>query len=250
MRCTWDLRTRQVVKTLRTFEFCQATGRGAGPPLILVNGLGASQRSWNRLVEELGPDVSTLRFDLPDLGDQVPTIRMHADAVAAIMDRAGIERGVLAGWSFGGLVAQEFARRHPDRLAGLALISSSTGAGSWPPTVWGAAEVAGLEVMRHVRSLPTGATHHMAHVAARSAAVMRWTSLPWLHTLDVPALVAHGWLDQIVPVANAFVLASSLPGAEVQLRPDGFHDLANHRPRWLAPRIRGLLERADHQLSA
>lgn len=233
-----------------TFELSEAVGHPAGPPLILINGLGASKRSWDRLVEQLGSDVSTLRFEFPDLAGEVPTIRMHADAVAATMDEAGIERGVLAGWSFGGLVAQEFGRRHPDRLGGLALISSSTGAGSWPPTVWGAAEVAGLELMRHVRTLPTGATCHAAHVAARSAAVMRWSSLPWLHTLDVPALVAHGWLDQIVPVANAFVLASALPGAELQLRPDGLHDLAHRRPRWLAPRIRRLLKKVTDQVSA
>ena len=79
---------------------------------------------------------------------------------------------------------------------------------------------------------------------------MRWTSLPWLHTLHVPALVAHGWLDQIVPVANAFMLASALPDAEMQLRPDGLHDLAHRRPRWLAPRIRRLLEKAADDISA
>lgn len=238
------------MKPVRAFALSEATEPPSGPPLILINGLGASQRSWDRLVAALGPDVSTLRFELPDLAGEVPTIRMHADAVAATMDAAGIERGVLAGWSFGGLVAQEFGRRHRDRLLGLALISSSTGAGSWPPTVWGVGEVAGLEVMRHIRSFPTGATHLTAHVAARSAAAMRWTSLPWLHTLDVPALVAHGWLDQVVPVANAFVLASSLPSAELKLRTDGFHDLAHRRPRWLAPRIRRLLERASDQISA
>lgn len=230
-----------------TADLREATGTPLGPPLVLCNGLGASQRSWNRLVDALGPDVTALRFEYPDTPGEVPTIRGHADAAAEAMDTAGVDRAVLAGWSFGGLVAQEFGRRHGDRLCGLALVSSSIGAPSWPPTAWGAGEVAGLEVWRHVKALPTGTTQRVTRVAQRSAAVMRWSSVPWLSDLDVPTLVAHGWLDQVVPVPNGLLLASLIPGARLELRLDGAHYLPHRRPQWLARLLRELLETVENR---
>lgn len=222
----------------------QATDGPAGPPLVLVNGLGASLRSWNRLVETLGPRVTTLRFEHPDRVGEVPTVRDHADAVAAAMDGAGLDTAVIVGWSFGGLVAQEFARRHRERTAGIGLVSTSAGVGSLPPTTWGAGEVVGIEMMRNAKVSPAGSAQRLTGVVGRSLAVMRWSSLGWLHSIDVPSVVVHGWFDHVVPVANGLVVASRLPGAELELRLDGGHYLPHRRPRWMAPILHRLVERA------
>ncbi len=55
------------------------------------------------------------------------TIEQSADDAAALLDRLGIDRAVIAGHSYGGFIAQELALRHPDRLAALLLISTTPG---------------------------------------------------------------------------------------------------------------------------
>lgn len=51
--------------------------------------------------------------------------------IGAALDRAGLERAVIAGVSFGGLIASEFAARHPERTSGLVLVSALHA--SWQP---------------------------------------------------------------------------------------------------------------------
>ena len=55
----------------------------------------------------------------------------YVEQVSLAMDRAGIDRAIIAGQSYGGLIASEFAARNPDRVSGLVL--SSALHASWEP---------------------------------------------------------------------------------------------------------------------
>ncbi|WP_170219348.1 alpha/beta fold hydrolase [Nocardioides litoris] len=112
------------------------SGSGSGPPLVLLHAFPLSSATYDRLVDAL-PDRRVLRVDLPGLGRSAASatgetsVAAMADAVVAVLDAAGVERCVPLGTSTGGYVALELAARHPDRLAGLVLSSTTTRVG--PP---------------------------------------------------------------------------------------------------------------------
>ncbi len=110
----------------------------AGPPAILIQGLGLSSRFWFDLPDRLAagrdsgdpwrvltPDHRGVgRSDRP-LGPYF--MRTMADDIAGVLDHAGLDRAFVVGISLGGMVAQHVAIRHPSRVAGLVLLATTAG---------------------------------------------------------------------------------------------------------------------------
>ncbi|MEZ5226051.1 MAG: alpha/beta fold hydrolase [Acidimicrobiales bacterium] len=115
-------------------------GGDGATPLLLINGLGSPSVAYQKgFVDELlavGFDV--VRFDNRDLGRSSritassptePGYRladMARDAVA-VLDAVGWDRAVVFGQSMGGMIAQQLAIDHPERLLALVSLMSSTG---------------------------------------------------------------------------------------------------------------------------
>ena len=110
---------------------------GEGPPLVLVMGIGYDARLWTLAqVPALAHTFQVVIFDNRDAGRSSKaaapyTIADMADDVAALMDALDITRAHLLGLSMGGMIAQEFALRHADRLHRLVL----SGCGAAPARV-------------------------------------------------------------------------------------------------------------------
>ena len=110
--------------------------RGSGPPLLLINGIGAPIEMWEPLARRLdGRELIT--FDLPGSGQSRPPaapMRMSgfARVVLGLLDALGQQRVDVLGYSFGGLVAQELARRAPARVRRLVLCATAAGVPSVP----------------------------------------------------------------------------------------------------------------------
>jgi pimeloyl-ACP methyl ester carboxylesterase len=90
--------------------------QGSGPPLVLLHPLGMSRRAWDPVVEELAQRYSVVTPDLPGFGlspalSTTPNVANLADAMAAWLRAAGIERPHVVGNSLGGAVAIELGRR-------------------------------------------------------------------------------------------------------------------------------------------
>ncbi len=90
------------------------TRDGSGPPLVLLHGLGAHRGVWNPVIPYLRGEHEVFAFDLPGFGDSpqlagAPTPARLAEAVAAQLDRLGVESCSVAGNSLGGWVAMEMA---------------------------------------------------------------------------------------------------------------------------------------------
>jgi pimeloyl-ACP methyl ester carboxylesterase len=105
------------------------TGTDHPVPLVLLHAFPLDRSMWRRVRDLLAPEWRLVLVDLPGLGesplpDDAPSLAVSADGVAAVLDRLGVPRAVLAGVSMGGYVAMEFLRRHRDRLAGLVLIDT------------------------------------------------------------------------------------------------------------------------------
>ena len=107
---------------------------GDGPPLVLLMGIGYDSSLWTLAqVPALSTQFQVVLMDNRDAGrssraDHPYRISDMADDVAGLLDALGVERSHLLGLSMGGLIAQEFALRHADRLDRLVL----TGTGAAP----------------------------------------------------------------------------------------------------------------------
>jgi|WetSurMetagenome_2_1015567.scaffolds.fasta_scaffold00126_17 pimeloyl-ACP methyl ester carboxylesterase len=105
-------------------------------PVVLVHGYGMSSAVWKKALPLFPSNYRLFAVDLKGFGrsDKPETgysCRELAEDIGAFMDVLGLPRAVLIGHSFGGMVIQHFAARHPDRVMALAL--SNTFSTSLPP---------------------------------------------------------------------------------------------------------------------
>jgi pimeloyl-ACP methyl ester carboxylesterase len=106
---------------------------GDGPIVLLCNGLGTNAYSWPDLLRE-DCDIRVISWNhrgvgrsaRPDDPDRCGVDAMVEDAVA-VMDAAGVESAVVAGWSIGVNTAFELAVRHPDRVRGIFAVAGVPG---------------------------------------------------------------------------------------------------------------------------
>jgi pimeloyl-ACP methyl ester carboxylesterase len=96
------------------------------PPLLLIQGLGYTADMWHRILPGLAAARRVVTFDNRGVGrSSVPeppwTVEQFADDAIAVLDAAGGGRAHVFGVSMGGLIAQELALRHPERVASLVL---------------------------------------------------------------------------------------------------------------------------------
>jgi poly(3-hydroxyoctanoate) depolymerase len=225
---------------------------GTGRPLLLINGIGATGDLFGPFREHF-TDRETIAFDAPGVGGSPsqlypPTMRHLAGIVTGLIGELGHERVDVLGLSWGGALAQELARRHPDSVHRLVLAATMSGWTSLPgrplalsilmspiryysphylervaPTLYGGAIRDHPELLReHAR---IRAAHPPSPVGyyRQIAALRRWTSLPWLHRLPHRTLVLAGDDDPIVPLANARLLARLIPAGQLHIVDNGGH---------------------------
>jgi len=123
------------------FDFTSADGTrivgwrndGDAPPVVVANGLGTPPNAWPSLAAaDSGFRAMSWYYRGTGGGDR-PTdparirVEDHVDDLLALMDHEGVERAFLACWSLGVNVGFEFARAHPDRVAGLLAVAGVPG---------------------------------------------------------------------------------------------------------------------------
>lgn len=98
--------------------------------VVLLHGYLESMLVWEEFIPLLYKEVRVITLDLPGHGisevkGEIHTMEYLADTVKGALDALGVERCTLVGHSMGGYVALAFAERHPERLDGLVLLSST-----------------------------------------------------------------------------------------------------------------------------
>jgi pimeloyl-ACP methyl ester carboxylesterase len=221
---------------------------GTGPAVVLVNGWSASGLVWPaELVERLGRHHRVIRIDNRGTGwsrrmRHPFTIADLARDVVAVLDELGIERTTIVGISMGGMIAQEVALRHPDRVRSLVLLGSRPPNPEYtaPPPITTARLMTGpapgqplREFMRHRWAAMTGPGFVDAHPEAigemvrsivarptpresvlhQARAIAAWHGAGRLRRLGVPTTVVHGDADPLIPVRNGMRLAQLIPRA-------------------------------------
>ncbi len=100
---------------------------GSGPPVLLIQGVGASGEAWRPQVRGLAEDYQTLIFDNRGLGRSIPcrgpiSIEAMAADARSLMDAVGWESAHVVGHSMGGVIAQQLALDAPKRVRSLSLL--------------------------------------------------------------------------------------------------------------------------------
>ncbi len=240
---------------------------GTGPPLLLINGIGANIEMWEPVVQHL-PGRRLVLFDVPGTG-QSPALHLpmrmrgYAKLVVELLDELGIEQADVLGYSWGGALAQQLAHQAPSRVRSLVLGATMPGLGGEPPAPWVFALMATparyysktflrLSAPYIFGSAPSKAadsTHGSARVARppsplgylqQLSAITGWSSRPWLRTLTAPTLVLGGARDPLVRPRNARILARLIPGARLHVV-DGGHLFLLEQPEEACPVIENFL---------
>jgi len=232
-------------------------------PLVLLHAFPLDRRMWDPVLELL-PGLGVLLVDLPGLGESPlpegePSLDRSVDALVATLDELGHRRVVLAGVSMGGYVALAFARRHPDRLAGVGLLDTKAAADP-PEAVVNRLRMAdavtgetGTRALLPMLDTLLGRTTHerrpelLAAVRERllqappagvawsqRAMAARADSQDVLGTIRVPATVLVGEEDTITGPDFATVLVAGLPDVVRVDVPRAGHLAALERPEAVA----------------
>lgn len=246
-------------------------GQKGVTPLLLFNGVGANLELVEPFVAALERSIGVVIFDVPGVGGSpTPRTPYRFSGVAHLGDRLMLKLGFdgtvdVLGISWGGAVAQQFAFDFPKRCRRLILAATSPGALMVPGKIGAILKLASPrrytdpDFLRRVgadlyggayRKNPELLHHHARHIkpsgglgyAFQLLAGAGWTSLPWLHRLRQPTLIIHGTDDPIVPLTNAKIMASLIPGSRLHVIDDG-HLFLLSRAKDVAPMIsRFLLE--------
>jgi pimeloyl-ACP methyl ester carboxylesterase len=108
---------------------------GAGPPLVLLHGVGHHWQAWRPVIGLLSGEFEVIACDSPGFGRSSqlpasiePTVSAYVDAFEWFFVELGLERPHVAGNSMGGAIALELARRRAVRSA-----TALSPAGFWTP---------------------------------------------------------------------------------------------------------------------
>lgn len=230
--------------------------RGSGPPLLFLNGSGATLVTSGLLVDIFARRCEVVAHDQRGLGrTSIPaglyTMADYAADAKGLLDHVGWDRCRVVGVSFGGMVAQELAVTWPDRVERLALLCTSPGGkggASYPlhdlAGLPATEQAAKATILLDTRFTPDWLANHAADralvdmMAERRAGSSsadeergRHEQLEarrhhdvWnrLDRIACPTLVAGGRYDGIAPPANSEAIASRIEGADLRLY-DGGH---------------------------
>lgn len=261
------------------------------PPVLLIMGLGAQLVLWHdefcqKLVDR---GYRVIRFDNRDVGlstklhgrraggalipnllrsflgltcPSVYRVEDMADDAAAVLDHLGIERAHIVGASMGGMIAQVFAARFPERTAGLGIIFSSNNSALLPPPAPKAllALIKGphpssprdvivensVRVSRIIGSpaypkseaqlradaienyercfYPQGIGRHFSAILG-SGSLKKYDAM-----ITAPTVVIHGRADKLMRPAGGQAIAEAIPTARLVLFDGMAHDLPE--PLW------------------
>ncbi len=231
------------------------TGRGSGPPVVMIQGLGADKHLWDLQRLALAPKYNTLALDNRGAGrSDKPygnySLHQMADDVIAVLDDAGVDTAHVIGASMGGAISQLVALRHPDRIRSLTLACTACRHHPWrrellaqwadsalehgmgEMTKEAARWMIGPRSFRRVSPAvgwmgPLGLSRPAHAFAGQVAAILALDDdlADQLEKVTVPTLVLVGNQDILTPRGDAEELAESIPTAELVVISGAAHGL-------------------------
>ena len=233
----------------------EAVGRRSGPPVLLIQGLGADKHGWDLQRIALAPRYRTIALDNRGAGRSdkpftTYTLEQMADDAIAVLDHAGVESAHVVGASMGGAISQVLALKYPERVRSLTLACTACRHHPWRRELLGewaaratdtgmgsmSAEAArwviGPRSFRRVfpligwfGPLALGRPAHAFAAQVRAILATDDAMADELHKLDVPTLVMVGNQDILTPRGDSEELAERISGAELVVISGAAHGL-------------------------
>ena len=239
---------------------------GSGEPLLLIMGWGGNAATWKPQIPGLAEHYHVVAFDNRGIGrtsapDEPYTIPQMAADTVGLLDALDLSWAYVFGISMGGMIAQELALSHPDRVRALVLGCTSPGgdraAGAellqqeigdflqksdkethslewfsdFLKRLWTDEALAQANgylqdfVLSLIRFPP--ASHGLRHQSAAIAAHDAFDRLP---QISHPTLVITGDEDSLIDPRNSDILAKHIPDAELRLFPGLKHAFHLEQP--------------------
>lgn len=250
-------------------------GTDKSTPLFLINGIGANLELCIPFVETLH-EKEVIIFDIPGTGGSEDPLKVRrfkgiARLANKFLDAMGYGRVDVAGVSWGGALAQQFAHQYPERTRRLILAATTAGMVMVPakfkvlynmvtPKRYISKnfmrKVAGKIYGGRVRRNPKLIEELSATIIPPRArgyvyqllAGLGWTSFHWLHTVEQPTLILAGDDDPLVRPVNAKIMSLLIPNCRLEIIPGGGHLFLLHNSKAVTPTIREFLNKPDVNL--
>ena len=244
---------------------------GSGPPLLAIMGMSGTSLHWDKsFLSALEDHFDVIVYDHRGVGassrlEGELTIAQMAEDAAALLAALELETAHVLGISMGGMIAQELALAHPERVVTLTLgctYCGGEGSALMAPEVLQRLTEAmasgdrrrALRTTWEVNVSPAFAEDDEAYARFEAIASRRAVAVPVivaqmqacaahdtnarLPGLRMPTLVIHGTEDQMLPVANGRLIASRIPGSRLEIFDGVGHLFFWERPQLSAELIR------------
>jgi 3-oxoadipate enol-lactonase len=223
---------------------------GDGPPLLLIMGMSGTKHHWGDVVlEELRRDFDTITYDHRDCGDSTRTgkpftIADLAEDAAGLLAALEVDSAHVMGISMGGMVAQELALAHFERIRALTLgctycggagsvLASKATMGRLAEAMASGDRERAIRTSWEVNVSPGFATNEEIYatflqrglrygvavpvIMEQMRAIVGHDTSARLPELGAPTLVVHGTLDEMVPVQNGRLIAGLIPDSRLEI---------------------------------
>jgi 3-oxoadipate enol-lactonase len=230
---------------------------GSGSPMLAIMGMSGTLLSWGEpFLGPLRESFEVVAYDHRGVGEssrmEAPVVQedlifsiaeLAADA-AALLDALELDSVDVLGISMGGMVAQELALAHPERVRTLTLgctycggegsalaspevgqrIAEAMASGDRDRVIRNTWEICVSEPLRddaelysvfHANALKRPVPREV--IVAQMQAIFVHDTSARLSSLEMPTLIVHGTADELIPVQNAHVIAGHMPAARLEI---------------------------------
>jgi len=249
-------------------------GNAKSPPVVLLHAIATDSSLWAPQVQVWSSVFRVIGIDLPGHGGSadpvgVSGLEQYADNVREVLDELGVESASFVGLSFGGMVAQAFALKYPQRTRALVLAHTSARTEKAVKEIWDgrirqfekdglSAQIPSTIERWFTRTFAAASpltlqwlaglmerTTEKGYISAIHA-IQRLDHLDRLNEISADTLIIVGEEDSAVPPAAAKIIAEKMKNATFVVLEAAAHLSNLEQPVIFTETVGAFLSRSNH----